>query len=184
LVIIVFYYNALFLLSGSSSSFQGAVRGGTLQQEQSYNNNDCQQVITWKQPLLVYLPNISDGDSWTIELRHFLKPSSRLNTCCPLALMAQSGNAVFEKSLLIDTDYEEPPKCNLMHPWQTQPFYSCSKLHDLDLTDIEFINCGTSQCAFSILADDGKEVTLKIQKYVPLHFFISFCTFVFRSHLS
>lgn len=121
----------------------------------------------------------------TIHLRHYPKPmvlpSSLVNTknnqrSEPMAL-AQSRNAIFENSTRLNSNVgsndeassdedndNDDGVCESMHPWQTKQSYSCNNLHDLDLTEIQFINCGSSRCAFSVVTTDGStKATLKIQ---------------------
>lgn len=47
--------------------------------------------------------------------------------------------------------------------WQRRRFLSCNNVHELE-TDLEFINCGGSRCAFKFLDIDGRAQVLKTKK--------------------
>jgi hypothetical protein len=53
--------------------------------------------------------------------------------------------------------------CVPMHDWQTARFLSCNSIHEMQMGQIEFINCGGSRCAFKFFDIDGKPQVVKTQ---------------------
>jgi hypothetical protein len=105
----------------------------------------------------VTIPLISvvvDGPS-SINRRRFPKPQL-LHRFGPMPLsQAQYGNP----NSMDNVD----ENCVIMQPWQAESYSACNLMHDLDMTHIEFINCGSNRCAF--LLDDryeSKKLALKI----------------------
>ena len=50
---------------------------------------------------------------------------------------------------------EVDQNCVNMDSWQSASYSTCNLLHDLELTSIEFINCGSNRCTFSINEQRG-----------------------------
>jgi len=77
----------------------------------------------------------------------------------------------------IELDYRKPqqeedsgkkrpakiPKCIPMDEWQTARFLSCNNVHETNVKNIRFINCGASRCAFKFHDIDGTAQVLKTQ---------------------
>ncbi len=107
-----------------------------------------------KQVPIQMISVFTDGRS-SINLRHFPKPEL-LHHFGPMPLsQAQYGKPASMENV------EE--NCVIMQPWQAESYLACNSMHDLDMTHIEFINCGSNRCAF--LLDDryeSKKLALKI----------------------
>ena len=105
----------------------------------------------------VTIPMVSvvvDGSS-VINLRHFPKPQL-LHRFGPMPL----SQAQYGDPNSMDNDDKH---CVFMQPWQAKSYLACNLMHDLEMTHIEFVNCGSNRCAF--LLDDlyeSKRLALKI----------------------
>lgn len=53
----------------------------------------------------------------------------------------------YDTPLSID---EVDPNCVNVDSWQSESHLSCNSIHDLEMSSIDFINCGSDRCAFSI----------------------------------
>ncbi len=54
--------------------------------------------------------------------------------------------------------------CVDIDSWQSASYSSCNLMHELELTSIEFINCGSNRCAFSINEQYGsRTLALKMR---------------------
>lgn len=78
-----------------------------------------------------------------INLRIYPKPID-VHQIGPNMPLSQSQ---CDTPLLLD---EVDQDCVNIHSWQSASYSSCNLLHDLELTSIKVINCGSNRCAFLI----------------------------------
>eukprot|EP00978_Attheya_sp_CCMP212_P030469 scaffold112105_cov49-Attheya_sp.AAC.2 len=66
-----------------------------------------------------------------------------------------------------DDDSSDDDKCHFVNENHNRSFPTCSRVHETNTQDMEFINCGGSRCAFKVKDDGTSQASFvfKIQKY-------------------
>uniref|UniRef100_A0A7S2XKY8 Protein kinase domain-containing protein n=1 Tax=Attheya septentrionalis TaxID=420275 RepID=A0A7S2XKY8_9STRA len=64
-------------------------------------------------------------------------------------------------------DSSDDDKCHFVNENHNRSFPTCSRVHETNTQDMEFINCGGSRCAFKVKDDGSSQASFvfKIQKY-------------------
>jgi hypothetical protein len=67
---------------------------------------------------------------------------------------------------LPDDDSSDDDQCHFVNENHNRNFPSCSRVHETNTRDMEFINCGGSRCAFKVKDDSSSQASfvLKVQK--------------------